>query len=135
MAGQREQVDGDVIMINQQHVYSKAADALPPTTSTPVGASSRSCDQPLIYDMIASAVCLRGKHKSTSPLLNARAHQGYHHHPLNPLSPTTHCKKCPPTQVLSSAVQTEDLSKDIPLVKVNEFYVNLDFLCFRRRCC
>lgn len=103
-----------------------------PPATTPIGASSRSCDQPLIYDMIASAVCLRGKHKSTSPLLNTRAHQGYHHHPhTNPLPPTTHCKKCPPTQVLSSAVQTfKDLRKDFPLVKGNEFYVNLDFLCF-----
>lgn len=66
--------DRDVITINQQHVYSKLAYTL----SLAVGASSRLSDRPLIYDMIVSAMCLRGKHKSTSPLLNTRTRQGYH---------------------------------------------------------
>lgn len=93
MAGQPEQVDRDVIMINQQRVFSKLAYTL----SLPVGASSRFCDQPLIYDMIASAMCLRGKHKSASPLLNTRTRQGY--------QPQYTAKKNA-LQVLSSGVQS-----------------------------
>lgn len=49
---------------------------LPLSLSLSITASSLLCDQPLIYDMIASAMCLRGTHKSTSSLLNTRARQG-----------------------------------------------------------
>lgn len=77
MAGRREQVDKDVIMINQQHVYTRLA--------PPPGASSLLCDRPLIYDMIASAVCLRGAHKSN--LITVK-HKGTPRRP-----PSIHCKK------------------------------------------
>lgn len=77
MAGRREQVDKDVIMINQQHVYTRLA--------PPPGASSLRCDRPLIYDMIASAVCLRGAHKSN--LITVK-HKGTPRRP-----PSIHCKK------------------------------------------
>lgn len=71
MAGQQEQVDKVMIMINQQDEHTQL------TLPSPLCASSLSCDQPLIYDTIAAAMCLRAAHKSTSSLLNTRAHQGY----------------------------------------------------------
>ncbi len=49
MAGQQEQVDKDVIMINQQHVYTELT--LPLALLQCI--ISLFCDQPLIYDTIA----------------------------------------------------------------------------------
>lgn len=86
MAGQQEQVDKVMIMINQQDEHTQL------TLPSPLCASSLSCDQPLIYDTIAAAMCLRAAHKSTSSLLNTRAHQGYR-------LQCTAKKKCSPQQV------------------------------------
>ncbi len=98
MAGQQEQVDKDMIMINQQHVYTKLA--LSPSLSPALAlcASSLFCGRPLIYDMIASAMCLRGTHKSISSLLNTRARQGYRF--------LHTAKKCPPQQVISYGIKS-----------------------------
>lgn len=90
MAGQQEQVDEDMIMINQQDEHTQL------TLPSPLCASSLSCDQPLIYDTIAAAMCPRAAHKSTSSLLNTRAHQGYR------LQCTA--KKCSPQQVTKDLV-------------------------------
>lgn len=67
------------------------------TLPSPLCASSLSCDQPLIYDTIAAAMCPRAAHKSTSSLLNTRAHQGYR-------LQCTAKKKCSPQQVTKDLV-------------------------------
>lgn len=75
MAEEDEQVVKDQIMINQQHVYLKLS--LPPSLTF------HQCINSFLWPAanlwaIVPAARLRGKHKSTSPLLNARAHQGQH---------------------------------------------------------